>query len=1494
MQLRIIDPLESRRLLASIAATTPYVGQQQVSLSSSFTVRFNETMNAATIDESSIRLFDPAGNIVPSSVSYNAATKTATLNPSQNLLTTNAYYALRVQGGISGVLDSVGGMLSGNYDVQFTTGKPSFSNTTLFNNLDNPTAVEFSPDGRVFVAEKRGIIKVFDDLTDTTPTIFADLRTKVHNYWDRGLLGIALDPAFTTGRPYIYITYTYDGDIGGNAPKWGTVNGNSDPGASDGSSTASGRLSKLTANGNVMSSEQVLIHDWQIQYPSHSIGDVNFGPDGYLYVSGGDGASFGLIDYGQINSFNDPINEGGALRSQDIRSPGDPVSLDGTVIRIDPDTGDAAPGNPFASNSDNNAKRIIAYGLRNPYRFTFRPGTSEIWIAETGWNDFEEINRIVSASDSNVENFGWPAYEGNLPQPGYQSLNIPLLASLYAQGPSAVNMPYYAYSHNEQIIPGSVEPTGGSSPTGIAFYNGGSFPDAYSGAMFFCDYSRKQIYVMYRGANGLPDVSTRQLFMTLPNSPVDLIQGPDGALYYTDFYNGQINRVTYNGVGTIVTNGKLVGSVIGTSGTSGNPAENAFDGDLSTYYNSTSPSGGWTGLALDSSRWIRQIKYAPRVGRTTAMVGGKFQGSNDPDFASGVVDLYTISSAPTAGVLTSVDVNPTGGGYQYVRYIGPTGSSSDVAEIEFHAGNGLSATYYNNDDFSGATVSRTDPTINFNWGTSAPVTGIGADTFSVRWSGKIQAIESGIYTFRTTSDDGVKLWVNGELLVDKLIDQSGVSWENTISLAAGQFYDIRVDYYENIQSASMQLEWKRPGGTFEPVPTNVLFTNGPSGNSAPTPVIDTPTGSLNWSVGDVINFSGSANDIEDGAMPATSLVWTVVLIHGNIINPSNTHEHIVQSFSGVDSGSFIAPDHEYPSWIELRLTATDSQNRTTTISRTINPLTVQTTLSSNIPGVQVGFESTSGTAPLSSTTIKGHITTISAPSQFVSGGLLYLFSSWSDGGSIMHDIITNSDTTITANYVLAPAPSAPSGLAATVVTSSRVDLVWLDNASNELAYRLERRLVGGLFTTVATLPSNTVTFTDTTVADGKTYEYRVLAVNGQGDSAPSNLATAVTPSILTPPAAPTSLASSNITTSGVTLSWLDNATNETGYRLERRLVGGAFAPIATLAAGMTSYDELRLNPGTAYEYRVIAFNASSDSAPSNVLPVTTYTIGTSPVAPNSLAGVVQSGYRVQLSWVDASNNETGFIIQRRYAGWIWGDVATTGANVTSYQDTTSIGNVTYEYRIVSTNAAGTSSPSDAILVNTANVAGSGPPATPTNVAAIATSSTQVNLAWTDVATDETGYKIERRIAGGTFAQIALTAANATSYADTTVAASTSYEYRIRATRSTTDGSYSTTATVTTPAPGGSVPSAPTNLTATMTTKPRVQLNWIDTSSNETAFTIQRRYTGWIWGDVGTVGANVTSFIDTTSIGNVMYEYRVVAQNGTGSSPFSNAVIVNTA
>ena len=184
-----------------------------------------------------------------------------------------------------------------------------------FHRADATDRRQVRADGRVFVAEKSGLIKVFANLSDTTPTVFADLRTNVHNFWDRGLLGLELHPDFPT-TPYVYVLYSLDAPIGGVAPRWGVAGMTTDPCPTPPGATADGcvvgaRLSRLTASGNAaVGPEIIFLEDWCQQYPSHSIGSLAFGSDGALYVSGGDGASFNFVDYGQdggpVNPCGDP------------------------------------------------------------------------------------------------------------------------------------------------------------------------------------------------------------------------------------------------------------------------------------------------------------------------------------------------------------------------------------------------------------------------------------------------------------------------------------------------------------------------------------------------------------------------------------------------------------------------------------------------------------------------------------------------------------------------------------------------------------------------------------------------------------------------------------------------------------------------------------------------------------------------------------------------------------------------------------------------------------------------------------------------------------------------------------------------------------------------------------------------------------------------------------------------------------------------------------
>ena len=164
----------------------------------------------------------------------------------------------------------------------------------------------------------------------------------------------------------------------------------------------------------------------------------------------------------------------------------------------------------------------------------------------------------------------------------------------------------------------------------------------------------------------------------------------------------------------------------------------------------------------------------------------------------------------------------------------------------------------------------------------------------------------------------------------------------------------------------------------------------------------------------MINFSGSATDVQDGTLPASALSWDLILQHC----PSNCHSHTVQTFVGAAGGSFVAPDHEYPSYLELRLTATDSGGLTNTRSVRLDPQTVILTFTTEPKGLKLVVNSASSKAPVTThTVIVGSQNTISAVSPQTKGNKSYTFSSWSDGGLQTHPITAPAtNTTYTARF----------------------------------------------------------------------------------------------------------------------------------------------------------------------------------------------------------------------------------------------------------------------------------------------------------------------------------------------------------------------------------------------------------------------------------------------------------------------------------------------
>jgi hypothetical protein len=380
--------------------------------------------------------------------------------------------------------------------------------------------------------------------------------------------------------------------------------------------------------------------------------------------------------------------------------------------------------------------------------------------------------------------------------------------------------------------------------------------------------------------------------------------------------------------------------------------------------------------------------------------------------------------------------------------------------------------------------------------------------------------------------------------------------------------------------------------------------------------------------------------------------------------------------------------------------------------------------------------------------------------------------------STLSSVITTASNLLTAT----PAPPvAPSDLSGTATGAYVVNLTWRDNASNELGYRIESKIgATGTYEVLTTLGPNTTAATITSLIEGTQYYFRLQAVNAGGVSAYSN-ETSVTTVLI----APSSLTATALSSSQVVLNWTDNSSNETGYTVERSPVTDTnYTQIATLPANTTSFTDSGLSEATKYWYRVRAYNTYTTSAYSGEKSVTTlYNI---PAAPSRLTITSLLSNKVSLVWTDNSNDETGFIIQRKtgVAG-TYATIKTTGANVTTYTDSSVIDGTLYYYRVCATNPAGNSAFSN-------EASGTTPLAAPTSDTATAVSSSQINLTWVDHSASATGNLIERKTTvNGTYAQIAQVGANVQGYSDRNgLAPSTRYYYRVRATNGTIYSAYS--------------------------------------------------------------------------------------------------------
>ncbi|MCX5868555.1 MAG: SUMF1/EgtB/PvdO family nonheme iron enzyme [Proteobacteria bacterium] len=381
-------------------------------------------------------------------------------------------------------------------------------------------------------------------------------------------------------------------------------------------------------------------------------------------------------------------------------------------------------------------------------------------------------------------------------------------------------------------------------------------------------------------------------------------------------------------------------------------------------------------------------------------------------------------------------------------------------------------------------------------------------------------------------------------------------------------------------------------------------------------------------------------------------------------------------------------------------------------------------------------------------------------------------------------------------------PAAPSNLAAGVVSSSQIDLSWSDNSDNEDGFAIERKTgAGGTYAQIGTVNAGTASCQDPGLVCNMEYYYRVTAYNGMGSSVYSSEANATTSACpLSAPTAPSGLTATAVSATQINLSWADNSSNEDGFKIERKTgVAGTYSQITSVGIGVTNYQDSGLICETTYFYRARAFNSVGDSNYSNEIGMMAGDCPlTVPTAPSNLTSTVISYSRINIYWVDNSNNEERFKIERKTGvGGTYVQIGTVSAGVATYNNTGLTCETNYYYRVRAYNSAGDSSFSVEINSTTSACPLTSPIA-PSNLQATAVSSSQIDLAWTDNSNNENGFKIERKTGpGGTYSLIYTTVSNATSYSNTSLSPSTTYYYRVYSYNSAGNSSFSSVVYATT-------------------------------------------------------------------------------------------------
>jgi len=883
-----------------------------------------------------------------------------------------------------------------------------FSQVQVAGGISNPTVMALAPDGRIFVGQQNGQLRVIKNGALLSQPF---LTLSVSSSGERGLLGLAFDPGFISNH-YIYVYYTV-------------------------SSGAYNRISRFTANGDlvVAGSEQVILNlDPLSNATNHNGGTMMFGPDGKLYVGIGENA-------------NGPNSQ-------------NTDTYHGKLLRVNPD-GSVPPGNPFTSGGAQE-QRIWAYGLRNPFTIAFQPGTGRLFVNDVGASEAEEINDATSGG----KNFGWPLQEGY----GDNSFSNPLYAYDHGSGcaitggtffnPSATNYPssyigkYFFLDYCGNWID-MLSLSGGSASRSNFGRNIAGSPVSLTtgsdGNLYFLSRDNNAVYkIVYAGGGSAPIITSQPTSVTVTqgdnaifnvtasgNAPLTYqwrkngvnINGATAATYTisntTTANTGTYSVIVSNAYGSVTSNNANLtvtapnqppvaniltpaigatyagGTIISFSGNAADPETGALPGSSLSWYvifhhgSHTHPGPSATTGSTSGSFTI------PNAGETASdvfyrlyLVATDAQGARDTAYRDIVPRTSTITlNTNPQGLTVTLDGQP------FTAPLTVTSVEGIMRSIGTTTSQTLNSVKYNYSNWShgGAqTQTLTTPvnnvsyTANFVQAPVAPTINAQPENLTVPTGSNatftVIAVGTAPLSYQWRKN-GVNISgaTTASFTIPSVTPGNAGMYSVVVSNAAGSIIS---------NNATLEIE---------------ALTNQP-----PVATIISPVSGTTYAGGDVINYSGSATDAENGSLDPSAFTWFVVFYHDGHAHPGPS------LVPGATSGSFTIPNTGETArdvYYRLYLVVPDEQGLRDTAYTDIIPRTSEITFNTNPQGLSIVLDGALYKTPITVTSVEGMVRTISVPSPQATGESVYYFSNWSNGGQQTQTIVTPpGDTSFTVVF----------------------------------------------------------------------------------------------------------------------------------------------------------------------------------------------------------------------------------------------------------------------------------------------------------------------------------------------------------------------------------------------------------------------------------------------------------------------------------------------